>query len=228
MSSTNISYLPLWARYQELFGDSGMTDAEVGKLVRSMMDYYFQNIPPSGLPDSIRYCWVWIKSDLEYAKRQYLTSVNNGKKGGRPRKPKETQQNPEKPITITESITNTITESITDRYTRSAPSRPVGQEGVCVEKQAFGEFGWVKLKPEQYRKLVAQWGPEEVERCITYVDEAAQSTNNKNRWKDWYLILRRCHRDQWHTEEKKSPIPQGASGILGEAELEAIQRVLQE
>jgi hypothetical protein len=63
------------------------------------------------------------------------------------------------------------------------------------------------------------------------VDESAQSTGNCNCWKDWYLILRRCHENRWYETRQRSSkpeIPKGASGVLGAAELEAIQRVLRE
>ena len=110
-------------------------------------------------------------------------------------------------------------------------SAPATSAGVCCEKQSFGEFGWVKLTKEQYAKLADRLGYEELQRCITYVDEAAQSTGNRNRWKDWYLIIRRCHENHWYENRQlstKPEIPKGASGVLGTAELEAIQRVLRE
>ena len=108
-------------------------------------------------------------------------------------------------------------------------SAPAPDAGVGVEKQSFGEFGWIKLTDQQYEKLKDSLGPEELNRCITYVDELAQSSGNRNRWKDWYLLLRRCHENRWHETGSRNPkqeIPKGASGELGEAELEAIARVL--
>ena len=110
-------------------------------------------------------------------------------------------------------------------------SAPAVSAGVSCETQSYGEFGWIKLTTDQYEKLRQQLGNEELQRCITYVDEAAQSTGNRNRWKDWYLILRRCHENRWYENRPystKSDIPKGASGVLGAAELEAIQRVLRE
>lgn len=106
-----------------------------------------------------------------------------------------------------------------------APHREKKQtEAAC----SYGEYGWVKLTSAQYRNLAEEMGEAELLQCISYIDEAAQSTQNKNRWKDWFLLLRRCHRDHWHRRPTKEPIPKGASGTLGDAELEAIQRVLRE
>ena len=68
---------------------------------------------------------------------------------------------------------------------------------------ACGQFGWVKLTDVQYAQLVADLGLEEADRCIAYVDECAQSTGNKNKWRDWNLTVRRCHRDGWGKQAKK-------------------------
>ena len=64
-------------------------------------------------------------------------------------------------------------------------------------RQKHGSFGWVLLTEEEYARLVADFGEAETLRCITYVDEAAQSTGNKNKWRDWNLVVRKCHRDGW-------------------------------
>lgn len=68
---------------------------------------------------------------------------------------------------------------------------------------ARGQYGWVKLTDVQYAQLVADLGQEEADRCIAYVDECAQSTGNKNKWRDWNLTVRRCNRDGWGKQTKK-------------------------
>lgn len=64
-------------------------------------------------------------------------------------------------------------------------------------RKKYGSFGWVKLTEDEYSRLVADLGEQEAKRCIDYLDEAAQSSGNKNRWRDWNLVIRRCHRDGW-------------------------------
>lgn len=66
-----------------------------------------------------------------------------------------------------------------------------------VHRKSYGEHGRVKLSQEEHDRLVRDYGQAEAERCIAYVDEIAQSTNNKPGWKDWNLVVRRCHRDGW-------------------------------
>ncbi len=64
-------------------------------------------------------------------------------------------------------------------------------------RRGYGEFGWVKLTEGEYAKLCAELGEQEVSRCIRYIDESAQSSQNKNGWKDWNLMVRRCSREGW-------------------------------
>lgn len=75
-------------------------------------------------------------------------------------------------------------------------------------KHKHGEYGWVLLTDEQYSRLVADLGEIELARCIAYIDESAQSTGNKNRWKDWNLVLRKCSKNGWglgYNREVKKP-----------------------
>lgn len=60
-----------------------------------------------------------------------------------------------------------------------------------------GKYGWVKLTESDYNRLLNDLGQTEVERCIAYLDESAQMTGNKNKWRDWALTIRRCSREGW-------------------------------
>lgn len=64
-------------------------------------------------------------------------------------------------------------------------------------RKSYGKFGWVKLTDEEYHRLSNDFGEAEVKRCIAYVDESAQTTGNKNKWRDWNLVVRKCHREGW-------------------------------
>ena len=88
-----------------------------------------------------------------------------------------------------------------------APAVSTAEES---QRHRHGANGWVLLTDEQYKKLLHDLGPAELERCITYVDESAQITKNKNGWKDWNLLIRKCHREQWgakHPKQKASEQP---------------------
>ena len=233
MKNKEMDYSPLWNRYLPMFEDAELSKEQVGALTLAILKFQARGEKPADLDPVCKALWAVIHQDLQRARLKYDNAVKNGKKGGRPPKAskqaEQTHENQEKGITKTESESKTKSKSTsTSIDTGSAPAQTAG---VCCEKESFGEFGWVKLTRAQYQKLMERLGPEELNRCITYVDEAAQSTGNRNRWKDWYLLVRRCHESRWYdTRQKysKPDIPYGATGVLGEAELEAIQRVLRE
>ena len=73
----------------------GMTDEEVGKLFRWILEYVNDLHPP--IPREIKYVVAIVKrqldEDLESWKKQCEVNRKNGALGGRPKKPKETQEN---------------------------------------------------------------------------------------------------------------------------------------
>lgn len=85
--------------------------------------------------------------------------------------------------------------------------RKKAEESVPIEAaHPHGEYGWVKLTDTQYARLVKDMGKQEADRCIDYVDTSAQSNSNKNKWTDWNLVVRRCHRENWgHRNNSYSP-----------------------
>lgn len=97
-------------------------------------------------------------------------------------------------------------------------------------KKSFGEFGWVKLTDDEYNRLLNDLGEAEVNRCIAYVDESAQSTGNKNKWRDWNLVVRKCHKQGWGLNQNRYGKTQVQTGprSLDEDERRAIQRMLAE
>ena len=238
----DVKYIPIWNRYLDMFREANLSNSQAGQLLFMMMEYQFTGREPETVPKALRMVWVFLRKDLDDARGHYEMRVQNGRKGGRKKKQSdETGENRDDPITTgmnREEVmsTSSSTSSSTSTSSTTSPSKDTGSApadaaGVCPEKSSYGEFGWVKLTEEQYRKRKDTLGPEVLHRCITYVDEAAQSNGNRNRWKDWYLILRRCHTNRWYETKHcggKEEIPKGASGVLGEAELEAIRRVLGE
>ena len=74
---------------------------------------------------------------------------------------------------------------------------PASGDAAPAGRTARSRYGWIRLSDEEYHRLLNDLGPEEAARCIAYVDESAQATGNKNKWRDWNLVLRRCHRDRW-------------------------------
>lgn len=70
------------------------------------------------------------------------------------------------------------------------------------QRRKYGVNGWVRLTDAELSRLYSEFGSKEVNRCIEYIDESAEINCNKNKWKNWNLVIRKCHREQWH---KKRP-----------------------
>ena len=92
------------------------------------------------------------------------------------------------PIDTTVSVSVPDTVSVTDTESKKT-KKPTAHK--------YGQYGWVQLTDDQYNKLVADIGEQNAKRCIAYVDESAQGTTNRNGWKDWNLVVRKCHREGW-------------------------------
>lgn len=71
-----------------------------------------------------------------------------------------------------------------------------------------GPYGYVKLTDDEYSKLISDIGEAEAARVIAYIDESAATTGNKNKWKNWNLVLRKAAREGWgkraEREEKQN------------------------
>ena len=78
----------------------------------------------------------------------------------------------------------------------AAPTHPEGQKNKPT-RHKHGEYGWVLLTDEEYSRLVQEYGEDVAKGYIAYIDESAQQTGNKNKWKDWNLTIRKAIREGW-------------------------------
>lgn len=97
-------------------------------------------------------------------------------------------------------------ETLSNESAKKAPPKKAAPPTPQAHK--YGEYGWVLLTDAQYEKLVKDLGKAEADRCIAYVDESAQQTSNKNKWHDWNLTVRKCHRDKWGQRSNGTPVEQ--------------------
>ena len=164
-------------------------------LVEGICKYAFYGEKPAMTPAAAA-AFVLILPYLEKSMRR----AASGRAGGMA-KPKETVS---KPVSKTASKPASKRDAKEER-------RNTKEE---TEKHKYGEYHWVLLSDEQYRKLLNDLGEEELKRCIQYVDESAQKTGNKNGWKDWNLVIRACHRDGWARRTERR-FAGGSGGVSG-------------
>jgi len=82
----------------------------------------------------------------------------------------------------------------------SVGKESIGEDNISNEpapRHTKGPHGYVKLTDDEYSRLIKDLGRAEVDRVIAYVDESAATTENKNKWKDWNLVLRKASREKW-------------------------------
>lgn len=66
-----------------------------------------------------------------------------------------------------------------------------------IYKEKYGTYGRVKLYPYEYEKLINEFGEDFIKQQIEYLDEYVESNDNKNKYKNFYLVLRKSIREQW-------------------------------
>lgn len=64
-------------------------------------------------------------------------------------------------------------------------------------KHSYGEFKRVKLTDKEYNKLVEDYGVDLINKQIALLDEYIESNNNKNKYTNYNLVLRKSIRDKW-------------------------------
>lgn len=188
---------PAWFKmfaHQKPLIDS-VPDETAGKALKAAFRYFDTQDEINDLDPLSLAVYAAIKPYIDEAFADYTRDVLNGKMGGRPkRKPGVTHPNYQLPPR-TEADADADTEGEKEGSTAPPAASPTPAEK--PKRTSYGQYGWVKLTDEQYSRLSNDLGETELKRCIDYVDEAAQSTGNKNRWRDWNLVIRRCHRDGW-------------------------------
>ena len=181
------------------FSTARMSDAQFGAFMRAVFGYRFTGAVYEGDDLAVDIAFRTVQSQIDRyievckTNQDNASNKNNGEGAaelsgmqGNPAKPNEEKGNA--PHTHTHSHNHNPIDNEADK-----PPAPA--------KKPFSQYGWVKLTQEEYNRLVVDLGETEAKRCIDYVDEAAQSTGNKNTWKDWNIVVRQCSRNGWGKQQ---------------------------
>lgn len=190
-----------------------LTLEEKGKLFEAILDYgEFGTIPE--VDGTVGVAWDFIQQRLnrdtlryddKVEQTKYAVSVRDAKKKGIQLPPLEkwrllseedrerllSDDNERYPTTTTTSTTTSTTTGNKESMANKPPAP------TKITRKHHGEFGWVKLTDDEFNRLLNDLGEAEAKRCIAYVDESAQATGNKNKWRDWNLVVRKCHKQGW-------------------------------
>jgi hypothetical protein len=71
----------------------------------------------------------------------------------------------------------------------------------------YGTYGRIKLTKEQYDRLIEEYGEDHIKKQIELLDEYIQSNNNKNKYTDFNLVIRKSIRNNWFNNKKENIVP---------------------
>ena len=78
--------------------------------------------------------------------------------------------------------------------------------------QKYGKYQRIKLTKEEYEKLCSEFGKEFIDNQIILVDEYVESNNNKNKYSNFNLVIRKSIKDGWFTkrvpQRTENPVPE--------------------
>ena len=94
--------------------------------------------------------------------------------------------------------------SIEESDEKSSLSTSKSTQKAHEPKKKYGEFNRVLLTSEEYQRLITDFGEELTLRVIKAIDESMESTNNKNKWINHNLVIRRAIREKWNCVYGKS------------------------
>lgn len=126
---------------------------------------------------------VWLKIAQKYS----YSGINDNKSTNNPDK------SPNNPANETKGNETILNENIDS----ASCDASLSDSGVKPVKHSRGQYGWVRLTDAEYERLVTEFGIDVTIHYITIVDESAQQTSNKNKWKDWNLTVRKAIRGKW-------------------------------
>lgn len=64
-------------------------------------------------------------------------------------------------------------------------------------KHEYGNYKRIRLTDDEYSKLCNDYTKSYADKVIEVLDEQIQMTNNKNKWSDHYLVIKKAIRDNW-------------------------------
>ncbi len=101
--------------------------------------------------------------------------------------------------------TNTINNNILNTNNNiNTIYREKSSKKVPPKKEKYGTYGRVKLTIDEYLRLVNEFGEDFIKRQIDLLDEYVESNNNKNKYSNFNLVLRKSIRENWFKQKART------------------------
>lgn len=116
----------------------------------------------------------------------------------------------EKPQTENLGMENPCTESMPQintnkQITKEQNTNKQNTKDIYIcdgKKTAYGCYGRVKLTTAEYQRLVDEFGQDYIDRQIDLLDEYVESNNNKNKYTNFNLVIRKAIREKWFDKKE--------------------------
>ncbi len=166
-------------RYLKVFTDFAeviepLSDAERGRLFMSMLQYASTG-EAGTLSGAERFVWPIAKQNIDRTRVEAERNAACGSKGGRPKKPTETDLNRKKPTETDLNRKKADKDKDKDKDNIIPPISPNGDivplEGERPRKHKYGEYKNVLLTDDEFEKLKAEYADylDRIERLSSYI-----------------------------------------------------------
>lgn len=98
---------------------------------------------------------------------------------------------------IKQSLMGGVKQSLTnDNINNNNINNNISKENIYI-KEKYGQYGRVKLTLDEYNRLVKEFNKEFIDNIINALDEYVESNNNKNKYTNYNLVIRKAIRENW-------------------------------
>lgn len=107
---------------------------------------------------------------------------------------------PETTTPIKPELVSQETNTINNKYINTINNKNTKKK---ILKEKYGTYGRVKLTTDEYFKLINEFGEAFIKKQIDLLDEYVESNNNKNKYSNFNLVLRKSIREGWFKKTNK-------------------------
>lgn len=107
---------------------------------------------------------------------------------------------PETTTPIKPELVSQETNTINNKYINTINNKNTKKK---ILKEKYGTYGRVKLTTDEYFKLINEFGEAFIKKQIDLLDEYVESNNNKNKYSNFNLVLRKSIREGWFKGNNK-------------------------
>lgn len=186
-----------YTEYGEKF--QRMTDAQLGRLIRSVMEYKATGEVPDIDDLVIGMAFDVVKTDIDKQAEVYRKRAEAGRKGGKAYKPTEAEVSKSKQTEakVSEDKPAEQEEAKGDRKEKKRKEKKIlntdieggsrGEEN-APSRHRYGGYGHVLLSDHDITALDAEYGHDRVKEAITYLDNYCES--NGKTYKNYAQAMR--------------------------------------